>query len=172
MASQPGSAPVKMDRYKTKLCLFHLQGRCCKGACLRARCTCAGMRARAHASKQRDRCAHARDVYHVASRCARTLCCVSCPGASPGARHGAMMLHCAVTMLHCAVMMLQRAALRCCDAAMRCHNAALCCHNAVCAVMMLQCAGMRCCGLCGRADTSRQVVCFWSAGLPCTLALA
>ena len=28
---QPGTAPVKMDRYKTKLCLFHLQGRCCKG---------------------------------------------------------------------------------------------------------------------------------------------
>ena len=25
------SAPLKMDRYKTKLCLFHLQGRCCKG---------------------------------------------------------------------------------------------------------------------------------------------
>jgi hypothetical protein len=98
--------------------------------CARARCTCAGMRARAHASKQRDRCAHARDVYHVAWRCARALCCVSCPGASPGARHGAMMLHCAVMMLHWAVMMLQRAALGCCDAAMRCHNAALCCHNA------------------------------------------
>ena len=24
-------SPVKMDRYKTKLCLFHLQSRCCKG---------------------------------------------------------------------------------------------------------------------------------------------
>ena len=33
MSSQLGSAPVKMDRYKTKLCLFHLQGRCCKGLC-------------------------------------------------------------------------------------------------------------------------------------------
>ncbi len=22
---------LKLDRYKTKLCLFHMQGRCCKG---------------------------------------------------------------------------------------------------------------------------------------------
>eukprot|EP00960_Hanusia_phi_P026317 746193-Hanusia_phi.AAC.2 len=30
--SSPGLlSPVKMDRYKTKLCLFHLQSRCCKG---------------------------------------------------------------------------------------------------------------------------------------------